>query len=138
MPGHYTESRFVVEAADCDPFGLINYNRYLDWVNATKRKFFEHQRLPLDEMAAAGFNLVTVNLNLRCLAPCRQGDSVAVRAAAERLTPGSIYMAYTGRNAGSNETIFRIDTIMYPLDLRGRVTSFPPGLYQRLQPLISS
>jgi len=137
MPGRYTETRFAVEAADCDPFGLINFNHFLEWVNATKRKFFAHNGVPIEDMEAEGVNLVTVNLTLRCLTPCRQGDSMAVRATMERLTPGSIYLSYSGRNAGNNETVFRADTIMYPLDARGLVTTFPAGLMQRLQPLVS-
>ncbi|MDY0297821.1 MAG: hypothetical protein RB296_10935 [Acidobacteriota bacterium] len=137
MPGRYTETLFAVEAADCDPFGLINFNRYVEWVNTTKKKFFEHNGVSIDEMEAAGVNLVTVNFTLRCLSPCRQGNAVEVRVQAERLTPGSIYLAYTGRNTGSNETVFRADTIMYPLDTRGMAITFPPALLQRLQLLVS-
>ncbi|MBN1197648.1 MAG: acyl-CoA thioesterase [Candidatus Aminicenantes bacterium] len=137
MPGRYTETRFAVEAADCDPFGLINFNRYVDWVNTTKHKFFDHNGVSIREMENAGVNLVTVNFTLRCLSPCRQGDALAVRATAERLTPGSIYLSYTGRNSGNNETVFRADTIMYPLDTRGAVITFSPALLQNLQALVS-
>ena len=137
MPGRYTETRFSVEAAACDPFGFINYNQYLEWVNTTKRKFFAHNGAPLSEMESAGLNLVTVNLTLRCLAPCRSGDTVVVRAEVERLTPGSLYLAYTGRNSGSGETVFRVDTIMYPLEAGGKAATFPLALLQRLQALVS-
>ena len=137
MPGRYTETRFSVEDAACDPFGFINYNQYLEWINTTKRKFFDHNGAPLWEMERDGINLVTVNLTLRCLAPCRSGDTVVVRAEVERLTPGSLYLSYTGRNSGSGETVFRVDTIMYPLEPGGKAATFPPGLLQRLQTLVS-
>ncbi|HDP95803.1 MAG TPA: acyl-CoA thioesterase [Candidatus Aminicenantes bacterium] len=137
MPGRYTETRFAVDDSECDPFGLINFNRYVEWVNITKHKFFDHNGVSIGEMESAGVNLVTVNFTLRCLSPCRRGDAVVVRATAERLTPGSIYLAYTGRNSGSNETIFRADTIMYPLDTRGAAITFSPVLLQKLQPLVS-
>ena len=61
---------YAVTREDCDNFGLINYENYFNWVNHARDEFLSFCGCGIEYLEEKGINLVTVNLNLRCMESC--------------------------------------------------------------------
>ncbi len=127
------KKQFTVLPEHCDHFGLITYNVYLDWANESKKDFLYNAGCSIEEFENKGINLVTVNMNLRCMEACFEGDKVTVETLTDKVNDHSIYFTFIAKNLISQDTIFKVDSEVYAVDEKGRTVRFPDEDFEKLK-----
>ncbi len=129
---------FTITQKDCDHFGLVRYRRYLDWIHETRVAFMNELGAGDDLLASKGIDMVTVNLHLRNLEACREGDSIEVIPCLDKVMSHALYFTFTGRNPQTRSVVFIAQSEMYPISREGNLVKLPPEIVDTLVPRIGS
>lgn len=129
---------FTIQKKDCDHFGLIRYRRYLDWIHETRSALMAELGASDDLLASKGIDMVTVNLHLRNLEACREGDSVEVIPCLDKVMSHALYFTFTGRNAETRSVVFIAQSEMYPISREGNLVHLPPEIVDALMTRVGS
>jgi len=129
---------FIVKKGDCDGFGLVRYRRYLDWVHETRAVFMAEMGAGDEMLTSKGIDMVTVNLHLRNLEACRDGDRIEVIPCLDKVMAHALYFTFTGRNADTRAVLFIAQSEMYPISREGNLVKLPPEIVDALVTRVGS
>ncbi|MFD1007196.1 MULTISPECIES: acyl-CoA thioesterase [Oceanisphaera] len=88
----------IIRFRHCDPAGIVFYPRYLEIINDLVEDWFEVMGYPFNEMdTCLGAGVPTVNLNIKFMQPCRQGDTLFLELVCARIGDSSFDIKVTGQ-----------------------------------------
>lgn len=124
-------STFLVKETDCNKAGFIKYPKYVEWINTAKHDFLTQRGYSMKELEDKGINLVTVYLNLRCMAPALKGDEIKVDVALDNGGSQTLNFSYTAKNK-KNKVVFKAESMMAPIDNHANLSIFPAEFLSRI------
>ena len=117
---------------DCDPLGVAWHGRYIEYMEASRRRLFEKHDLGVSDMIELGLRMFVSEVRCRYNAPLRYGDRCFVSS---WFTPAAplIRVAYIIENASLKRVSARASTILALTDESGKLCSeLPVPVNERL------
>ncbi len=135
-PGSFSAGRATVEVEipfhDCDPLGVAWHGRYLEYMEASRRKLFEAHRVGVFDMIDLRLRMFVSDARCRYHAPLRYGDRCVVSS---WFTPAAplLRVAYLIENATLGRIAARASTVLALTDENGKLLSeLPVSIRERL------
>lgn len=110
---------------DCDPLGVAWHGRYLEYMEASRRRLFEAHGLGVLDLIELGLRMFVSDARCRYHAPLRYGDSCLVSS---WFTPAAplVRVAYLIENTTSGRIAARASTVLALTDETGKLHSELP------------
>ena len=125
---------------EIDPYRHVNHSVYLTYFEVGRTEALEAAEIPIDHIAAEGFQLVITRVEVRFVAPALAGDRLDVTTRlAESRRASQIWHQEILRPAddqsGADELLVAADITIAVTDLRGKPTRPPTWLAESLAKL---
>ncbi len=86
---------------ETDQMGIIHHANYIRWMEEARTDFMEQVGYPYEKASQAGIDFAVVSVQCEYKSPVRFGDTVAIYAGLQQLTPSRMTVQYTIQDAQS-------------------------------------
>ncbi|HEX9977732.1 MAG: thioesterase family protein [Actinomycetota bacterium] len=125
-----------VRWAELDPYHHVNHATYLSYLEHARISALEDISSGMDVLAAQGFQVVVVRVDVRFITPATAGDELVISSAVASI--GASASTWHQRVDRGTDRILDATIEAACTDLAGRPVRMPPGLRAGLQTLIEA
>ena len=133
MP-HQTQTS--VRFAELDPYAHVNHAVYLTYMEVARTEALTAVGLPLQDLAAEGYQFVVTELAVRYRRAATAGETLTVETAVTELGRASTRWSQRILRWADGEAMVTGELKVGVTDRSGRPTKPPSWVFERLRPLV--